>query len=125
MRRDLTDWLLEINAMVEPHYVVIPEEVVFARSGDGKATLKREASITITPKNDPELQILEAYATHPSVRVAKVHPGSTAGSTTIHIDFDPARCIATTVRAELVIRTDSKLEPVHRVPIRVVSNGSH
>jgi hypothetical protein len=114
---------LTITATVEPHYTVTPEEVVFERGGNDGKDLRREVDITIVPNGGPALRILEAYSTHPAVRVEKARPDAVADSTTIHLIFDPARCIAPSLQAEIVVSTDSKMEPIRRVPVRVVSKS--
>jgi hypothetical protein len=113
---------LTIAATVEPHYTVTPEDAVFEHGGDDGKQSQREASITFKPNGSLPLRILKATSTHPAVHVQEITPSEADGSTTIHLIFDPSRCIAPSVRAEVVVRTDSKMEPMHRVPVRAVSN---
>jgi hypothetical protein len=111
---------LMITATVEPHYVVAPEEVVFNRGGDGGKDSTREANITIAPNSKP-VRVLKAYSTHPAIQVETITPDTATGKSTIHLVFDPSRCIAPSVKAEIIVQTDSKMEPIYRVPVRVIS----
>ncbi len=112
---------LTITATVEPHYTLIPEEVVFDRVEDNNTDLSLEASFIIAPSNGPAMRVLKAYSTHPAIEVKSISQDTETGNTTIHLVFDPTRCIAPSVKAEVIVHTDSKLEPIHRVPVRVVS----
>jgi hypothetical protein len=112
---------LTITAAVEPHYAVTPEDVVFEQCGDVKKESSHEANITIAPNNGSAVRILKAYSTHPAIQVEAINADTASGKTTIHLVFDPTRCIAPSVKAEIVVQTDSKMEPMHRVPVRVVS----
>jgi len=114
---------LTITAMVEPHYKVTPEAIVFELEENGKRDSSREASILITPTNGPVVKILKAYSTHPAFRVETSNMVTETGTTTIRLVFDPSRCIAPSVKTEIVLNTDSKMEPIHRMPVRVVSKG--
>ncbi len=114
---------LTIMVTVEPHYAVTPEEVVFEHGGEVRKDSSREADITIAPNSEPAVRILKAYSTHPAIRVASINPDAATGSSTIHLVFDASRCIAPSVKAEIIVHTDSKMEPIHRVPVRVVSKG--
>lgn len=124
--QDLKRLPLTITASVDPHYAVTPEDVVFEV---GRAALERnlrhDATITITPNGGAEIRVLGAHSTHPAVKIEKISPDTVTGSTTIHLIFDPTRCIAPSVQAQIVVHTDSKLEPIHRVPVRVVSKDVH
>jgi hypothetical protein len=98
---------LTITATVEPHYTVTPEDVAFETSGDGKKDSSREANVTITPNNGSAVRILKAYSTHPAIRVESITPDTATGGTTIHLVFDPTRCIAPSVKAEIVVQTET------------------
>jgi hypothetical protein len=114
---------LTITGTVEPHYTVTPEVIVFERGGDGQSDSIREASIIIAPTSEPVVRILKAYSTHPAFRVETSSLDRETGATTLRLVFDPSRCIAPSVKGEIVLDTDSKMEPIHRVPVRVVSKG--
>ena len=109
---------LTMTAMVTPHYEVTPEELVFAYDGDKKTSVGK-ISIKITHNMLPQLRILEVLSTHPAIKVQEVDSG--AAMNNITVAFDPAQCLDTSLRAEVVVRTDSGMEPIHRVPVRVVS----
>jgi hypothetical protein len=115
---------LRISATVEPHYTVVPEDIVFEQGRDGKKDTGQEANVIIVPNSGSPVRILKAYSTHPAVQVEMITRDTVdtvTGGTTIHLIFDPTRCIAPSVKAEIIVQTDSKMEPIHRVPVRVVS----
>lgn len=115
---------LTITASVEPHYAVTPEEVLFEVDRRVGEDLHEEADITIAPNRWIAVRVLKAYSTHPAVRVTMIRREKGVGTTSIHLNFDPCRLIASSTKAAILVHTDSKLEPIHRVPVRVVSKGS-
>ncbi len=111
---------LMITAIVEPHYIVAPEEVIFELGGDGRKDSGSEANITIVPNFEPALRVLKAYSTHPAIQVETIEPNAATGNTTIHLVFDPTRCISASAKAEIIVHTDSKMEAIYRVPVHVI-----
>jgi hypothetical protein len=104
---------LRVTASVKPHYAVTPAKVVF-RAGGSQV---QQASVTLTPAMPPGVKVLEALSDNPAVRVGEIARDPVSQSTTIHLLFDPARNLVEPFSATMVLLTDSKLEPRHRVPV--------
>jgi hypothetical protein len=117
---------LSVHCTVVPHYTVEPEQIHLDLD-PLKLTKPNgaRASITITATNGPPLTIVSARATHPAIQVDRIIPNTVESNITIYIVVDPTRIISPTTRAEIVVTTDSKMENVHSVPVRVVLTDDH
>lgn len=112
---------LTMTATVDPHYAVTPEDIFLGQSGDRGEDFRSEANVAITPNSGPPVRVLKAHSTHPAVQVETIAPDLETGSTKIRLTFDPSRCASSFAKAEVIVHTDSNMEPIHRVPVRVAS----
>lgn len=111
---------LTITATVEPHYTLTPENIFFEHEENPQKKLQH-ARITLTANEQPTVHILKTYSTHPAFQIDNISFDESTGTSTIHLVFKPELLITKSVKAEIVVRTDSEREPIHRLPVRVVS----
>lgn len=113
---------LQIAANVKPHYNVIPERIVVNKNEHGK--VQKEA-IGVSPAMPPGVKVLDVSTDNPAIQVRKIIPDIATGSTSIIIQIDPSRNLQEPLSGSVVLRTDSKMQPIHRVAVRSGSGDTN
>jgi hypothetical protein len=103
-----------VVATVMPHYAVTPERIVLQHS---KRKQVQAVTIALTPTMLPALKVLDAATDNPAILVREITLDAASGTTTLHVRIDPSRNMREPLQGTIVLRTDSNLQPYHRIAV--------